>query len=72
MLFLLFLYQINGKPNLVTKDASQAIPGANMIIFCVPAFAHEQYFRAIEPYIQPNTVIVDFPQFETDTIIFYY
>nr|BAE00002.1 alanopine dehydrogenase [Fusitriton oregonensis] len=52
---------IKAKPALVTKDASQAVPGANIIIFCVPAFAHAQYFKAIEPYVYPNTAIIGLP-----------
>ncbi|XP_076440474.1 opine dehydrogenase-like [Babylonia areolata] len=53
--------EIKAKPAMVTKDASQAIPGANMIIFCVPAFAHAQYFSAIAPYVQPITAIIGLP-----------
>ncbi|KAL8584321.1 hypothetical protein ACOMHN_014740 [Nucella lapillus] len=53
--------EIKAKPTLVTKDASQAIPGANLIIFCVPAFAHAQYFKEIAPYVEPNTAIIGLP-----------
>lgn len=53
--------EVKAKPSQVTKDASKAIPGSDIIILCVPAFAHEQYFRAIEPYVQPNTIIIGLP-----------
>lgn len=53
--------EIKAKPSLVTKDPSQAVPGANVIIFCVPAFAHEQYFNAIAPHVQPNTAVIGLP-----------
>lgn len=53
--------QIKAKPTLITKDASKAVPGADLIIFCVPAFAHEQYFNAILPHVQPDTAIIGLP-----------
>nr|KAG5711700.1 hypothetical protein BaRGS_023464 [Batillaria attramentaria] len=53
--------EVKGKPSLVTKDPAQAIPGADVIIFCVPAFAHQQYFTAIAPHVQPDTAIIGLP-----------
>nr|KAG5711699.1 hypothetical protein BaRGS_023463 [Batillaria attramentaria] len=53
--------EIKAKPSMVTKDASKAVPGANIIIFCVPAFAHQQYFNAILPYVEPDTAIIGLP-----------
>ncbi|GAB1599534.1 opine dehydrogenase-like [Argonauta hians] len=52
---------IKSRPNMITNDPSKAVPGCNLIIFTVPAFAHEGYFRAIAPYIEPNTVVVGLP-----------
>ena len=51
------------KPNrfLVTNNASEAITGANIIILCVPAFAHKQYFETIKDYIQEQAIIVGLP-----------
>ncbi|XP_067678212.1 opine dehydrogenase [Haliotis asinina] len=49
------------KLNCITKDPSKVVPGADVIIFTVPAFAHQSYLEAIEPYIQPNTTIVGMP-----------
>lgn len=53
--------EVKGKPHLVTKDPSKAVPGATIIIFCVPAFAHEQYFKAIERHVEKNTAIIGLP-----------
>lgn len=52
---------ITSRPNMITNDAAKAVPGCNLIIFTVPAFAHEGYFKAIAPYLEPNTVIVGLP-----------
>ncbi|XP_050400663.1 opine dehydrogenase [Patella vulgata] len=53
--------EVRGKPNIITNDASLAVPGASVIIFAVPAFAHESYFQAIKPYLKANTTIVGMP-----------
>lgn len=52
---------VKSKPALITKNPAEAIEGAHMIIFCVPAFTHQGYFEAMEPYIKPNTILVGFP-----------
>lgn len=52
---------MKAKPVMVTKDPAKAVPGADIIFFTVPAFAHEQYFTAISPYVSPNTVLVGLP-----------
>lgn len=49
------------KPELITKDASVAVPGANLIIFCMPAFAHAEYFETIAKYLEPNAVVCGMP-----------
>ncbi|XP_071118322.1 opine dehydrogenase-like [Haliotis cracherodii] len=51
----------NVKLPFITNDASKAVPGADVIIFTSPAFAHQSYLEAIEPYVQPNTTIVGMP-----------
>ncbi len=53
--------EIRSKPKIITKDPSQVVPGADIIIFAVPAFAHQGYLEAIEPFIEPNTTIVGLP-----------
>ncbi|ESP05382.1 hypothetical protein LOTGIDRAFT_202998 [Lottia gigantea] len=53
--------EVKSKPHLITNDAKKACDGASIIIFAVPAFAHEGYFEAIAPYVKPNTTIVGCP-----------
>lgn len=53
--------EISTKPKLVTKDPQKVLQGADIIFMVVPAFAHAQYLSAIEPFIQPNTLIVGMP-----------
>jgi hypothetical protein len=45
---------IRGEVATVTNDPAAVIPGADVIAFVVPAFAHKQYLEAIKPYIQPR------------------
>ncbi|EDO47689.1 predicted protein [Nematostella vectensis] len=52
---------MTSKPDLVTKDPQQAIPGSDVIILIMPAFAHAQYLCAIKPYIEPGMVLVALP-----------
>ena len=53
--------ELRGKPKVITKDPAVAMEGVDGIFFVVPAFAHQQYFDTIAPYIKPNTVIVGMP-----------
>ena len=41
---------VYGKPNIVSKNPSKVIPGSDIIVLCVPAFAHTQYLEAINAY----------------------
>ncbi|KAL8610677.1 hypothetical protein ACOMHN_047246 [Nucella lapillus] len=43
------------------SDASKAVTGADVIIFCVPTFAHQYYFEAIAPHVTPHTAIIGLP-----------
>ena len=45
----------------VTKDPSRAVPGCDVIIFVVPAFAHQGYMEALKPHIKPGSVVVGLP-----------
>lgn len=54
-------YDIFSKPSLITKDAAKAMSGVEIVFLVVPAFAHAQYFTAIAPHLQPNTLIVGLP-----------
>lgn len=53
--------EISSKPFVVTKDPEKALQGVEIIFLVVPAFAHAQYFTAMTPYLQPNTLIVGLP-----------
>ncbi|KAK3704031.1 hypothetical protein QZH41_006180 [Actinostola sp. cb2023] len=52
---------LQSKPKLVTKKPEEAVPGCDVIAFVLPAFAHEQYLKAIKPYIEPGMILVGFP-----------
>ena len=48
-------------PPQVTKDPAKAAPGVDIIIFTVPAFAHQGYLDALKPFVKPGMVIVGLP-----------
>lgn len=50
-----------GKPSLVTKQPQEAVSECVLIIFTVAAYAHEDYIKAIAPYLDKKMVIVGFP-----------
>jgi len=52
---------IKAKPKLLSKDPAQVVPGAHLIIFSMPAFAHAEYFEKIAPHIEPNCVLCGMP-----------
>ncbi|XP_064652277.1 tauropine dehydrogenase-like isoform X3 [Lineus longissimus] len=52
---------IHVDPFKVSKDPKLVIPGAHIIVFVVPSFAHEQYFEAIAPFVCPQSVIIGLP-----------
>ncbi|KAK3604495.1 hypothetical protein CHS0354_001175 [Potamilus streckersoni] len=51
----------HAKPAAVSKEASEVVPGSDIVLFIVPAFAHEEYLKAIAPYVNKKTVIVGLP-----------
>jgi ketopantoate reductase len=53
--------EVNVDPFKVSKDPREVIPGAQIIILCVPAFAHKQYFDAMAPYIGDQSTIIGLP-----------
>ncbi|KAK7485699.1 hypothetical protein BaRGS_00023000 [Batillaria attramentaria] len=55
------LVRLKAKPAFVTNDPSKAVLGADVIILCVPAFAHEQYFEAISPFVKRDAAIIGLP-----------
>lgn len=47
-------------PTKISKDPAIA-QGVDVILFAVPAFAHDQYITALKPYAKPGTIIVGLP-----------
>ena len=53
--------EVKSKPAVVSKDPATVIPGSDILILVVPAFAHEDYLKAVAPHIDKKTVIVGLP-----------
>ncbi|CAJ1375060.1 unnamed protein product [Effrenium voratum] len=47
-------------PDLITKQPS-AVKNCDVVLFTVPSSFHEQYFAALEPYVQPGTIFAVMP-----------
>lgn len=45
----------------VTYEPEKCVPEADMVIFCVPAFAHENYINLMIPYLKPGCILVGMP-----------
>ena len=52
---------IVSRPSKVSKIPEEVVPGCDVILFAVPAFAHEQYLNALRPHIKPGTIVVGIP-----------
>ncbi|XP_041359497.1 opine dehydrogenase-like [Gigantopelta aegis] len=52
---------IKAKPKIVSKDPAKVVPGAHLIIFTMPAFAHPTYFEAIRPHLEAGATVVGMP-----------
>jgi hypothetical protein len=50
-----------GRPHLISRHASEAIPGAQIVILALPAFAHETTLKAIAPYLEPGAWVGALP-----------
>jgi len=46
------------KPTLITKDVGEAIQGRQVLLFCMPAYAHEAFTRACAPHIEAGQLLV--------------
>lgn len=53
--------EVKAKPRFVTSNPKEAINACDLIIFAMSALDHEQYLKAIEPYVGKNSVIVGLP-----------
>lgn len=52
---------IRSKPALITKNPEEAVRGVDVLAFVLPAFAHQVFLEALEPYIEPGVIIVGLP-----------
>ncbi|XP_041358346.1 opine dehydrogenase-like [Gigantopelta aegis] len=52
---------LKAKPTIVSKDPATVVPGAHLIIFTMPAFAHPTYFEAIRPHLDDGAIIIGMP-----------
>jgi hypothetical protein len=50
-----------GTPRLISREASEALPGAQLVILALPAFAHETTLQAIAPYLEPGSWVGALP-----------
>jgi hypothetical protein len=50
-----------GKPDRVSADPAEVLPGSNLILLALPAFAHEPVLEKIAPYLEPGAWIGAMP-----------
>lgn len=46
------------RPRLITKEISEAIDSRDILLFCVPAYGHEEFTRACAPYLKDGQLLV--------------
>ncbi len=54
---------VQGKPKLVTNDPSKALPGCDIVIFCVPAFAHGSAHPPPFSFLFPLSLVKNKPTY---------
>ena len=52
---------ITSQPALVTNKPEDAIRDVNIVVFMLPASAHQVFLDALKPHIKPGTIIVGLP-----------
>ena len=52
---------IVSKPALITKNPEDAMRDVDIVVFVLPAFAHQVFLDALKPHIKPGTIIVGLP-----------
>ena len=55
------LTSITSQPALVTNISEDAIRDVNIVVFMLPASAHQVFLDALKPHIKPGTIIVGLP-----------
>jgi hypothetical protein len=48
---------ILGSPEVISTDAAEVIPGSELVLLALPAFAHESILKQIKPYIDDGTLV---------------
>ena len=52
---------IASKPALITKNQEDAMRDVDIVVFVLPAFAHQVFLDTLKPYIKPGTILVGLP-----------
>ena len=52
---------VSSKPSLITKNPEEALHDVDIVVFVLPAFAHQVFLNTMAPYIKPGTVLVGLP-----------
>jgi hypothetical protein len=50
-----------GRPDVVSADAADVVPGADVVLIPLPSYCHESTLRAIAPHLKDGCVIVALP-----------
>lgn len=54
-------HEVSGKPDLISADPAQVIPGASLVLLALPAFAHGSTLEAIAPCLDAGAVVGALP-----------
>ena len=52
---------ITSRPPIVTHNPEDAMKDVDIVVFILPASAHEKSLQALRPYIKPGVIIVGLP-----------
>ena len=52
---------ITSRPPLVTHNPEDAMQDVDIVVFMLPASAHEDFLHVLKPYIKPGIIIVGLP-----------
>jgi hypothetical protein len=54
-------HSTSGKPDRVSSDPAEVLPGSELVLLALPAFAHETVLERIAPYLDPGASIIAMP-----------
>jgi len=49
------------KPKIVTHEPAKILPGCDVIVFVLAAFAQEKYLKVIKLYVEPGMILIGLP-----------